>query len=289
MSMQQYLKPDALAGLCREIAMPEPAAETICQLAAEEATLAAAGFFDGLFSVQTGGEAVRQMKEAFAGNDPRGLRMLTVMLAAALKTKEDCLRRGISREVVRDTLACFSRFVTENYRRHSVWEFDRDFWAYRQLSLALFRVGALEYEMKAAGRAIGPAKAGGSVLSLHIPSDALLTRESLDASYRAAKAFFARFFPDFHYQCAYCHSWIISPGLQPLLPPGSKILTFQQDFDILEMEPDSDSYRLWLFQTDETDPARFPEGTSLQRRAKAHLLAGGKLGEALGVLKMGLL
>lgn len=163
------------------------------------------------------------------------------------------------------------------------------FWAYRQLSLALFRVGALEYEMKAAGRAIGPAKAGGPVLSLHIPSDALLTRESLDASYRAAKAFFARFFPDFHYQCAYCHSWIISPGLQPLLPPGSKILTFQQDFDILEMEPDSDSYRLWLFQTDETDPARFPEGTSLQCRAKAHLLAGGKLGEALGVLKMGLL
>lgn len=193
MSMQQYLKPDALAGLCREIAMPEPAAETICQLAAEEATLAAAGFFDGLFSVQTGGEAVRQMKEAFAGNDPRGLRMLTVMLAAALKTKEDCLRRGISREVVRDTLACFSRFVTENYRRHSVWEFDRDFWAYRQLSLALFRVGALEYEMKAAGRAIGPAKAGGSVLSLHIPSDALLTRESLDASYRAAKAFLRDF------------------------------------------------------------------------------------------------
>lgn len=289
MSMQQYLQPGAIAELCREIAMPEPAAEIICQLAAEEVTLAADSFFDGLFSVSTGGEAVQQIKRAFEGKDPQGLRMLTVMLAAALKTKEECRRRGISETVARETLACFSRFVMENYRRHGVWEFDRDFWAYRQLSLALFRVGTLEYEMVTASRDIGTVKAGAPVLSLHIPSDAHLTRESLNASYEAAKAFFARFFPDFHAQCACCHSWIISPNLQQLLPPTSNILTFQQDFDILEVDPDADSYRLWLFQTDETDPAKFPENTSLQRRAKAHLLAGGKLGEALGVLKKGLL
>ena len=54
--------------------------------------------------------------------------------------------------------------------------FDRGWWTYRQLSLDLFRVGALEYQ-------ISEQRTSGTI-GIHIPSDADLSGESVDDSLR---------------------------------------------------------------------------------------------------------
>lgn len=293
MSLQKDLNAAALGALCQKIQMPQPAAEKVAALAQSYDFTAAEAYYPGLFSVETGDQAVQGLRALLAPDEEDGMLMLTVMLAGALNTGERCRKLGIPEKVWLDTMGCFSRFVRENFESEGVYSFDRDFWAYRQLSMVLFRIGALEYEMRALEGAV---QAGGltllegtPILSIHIPSDAVLTRESLDESYGAAKVFFARHFPEFHYRCGWCHSWIISPNLQKLLPDTSKILTFQGDFIITKVDENAEGYKFWLFKTKDSNMADYREDTSLQRRAKAHLLAGGKIGEAAGILKPGLL
>ena len=56
--------------------------------------------------------------------------------------------------------------------------FDRGWWAYRQTSMQIFRLGVLEYEFDRLE--------GESVIALHIPSDARLTAEAVDRSLEQA-------------------------------------------------------------------------------------------------------
>ena len=82
-----------------------------------------------------------------------------------------------------------------------------------------------------------------------------------------------------------CCSWLLAPALAELLPEDSGIRRFAGDYRLCGvMENDQEFYR-WLFQCEPPLPAEdLPERTSLQRAAKAHLAAGGKIGAASGVL-----
>ncbi|MFR1984187.1 MAG: hypothetical protein ACLS4Z_11125, partial [Christensenellaceae bacterium] len=83
----------------------------------------------------------------------------------------------------------------------------------------------------------------------------------------------------------FCCSWLLSPALEKLLPETSKILGFQRRFDVLYVNEDEDGYKQWVFKTIDLPPERFPENTTLQRNMKAYVLAGGKIGEAFGILR----
>ena len=77
--------------------------------------------------------------------------------------------------------------------------------------------------------------------------------------------------------------------LKELLPPDSRILRFQEAFDIREDLPENDAALEWVFhvaggQREGLDLSALPEETSLQRKMKALLLAGRKPGAAYGVL-----
>ena len=292
--LKQDLCPAALEELCRSIRMPESVTERVTTLAAAYDFTAAEDFYQGPFSVETGNAAVEGLKEAFGEEGADGLLMLTVMLAGALKARRDYKEKGIPEQIWLDTMGCFSRFVREDQVSYGRDCFTRAFWAYRQLSLKLFRIGTLEYEMttlrdtgaELTGLQVQP---GDPVLSVHIPSDALLTRKELDASYAGAKTFFARFYPSYDYRCACCCSWLLSPSLKELLQPGSRILLFQSDFIPTGFYEDNGGYKTWLFKNGALEPEDFPENTSLQRRAKAFVLAGGKIGEGSGILRPGIL
>lgn len=293
MSLREDLNAAALERLCSVIQMPPQVTQRVCALAQSYDFAPAEAHYPSLFSVKTGDEAVKSLRGLLVPDDD-GMLMLTVMLAGALRAFRQYRQQGIPEEIWVDTMKCFSRFVGENFESSGVYRFDRDFWAFRQLSMALFRIGTLEYEMRAySGETIEAGgltiREGDAILSLHIPSDAVLTRESLDESYGATKAFFGRYYPDFSYKCGWCHSWIISPHLKELLPAASKILVFQGDFILTKVDDDAQGYRSWLFKTSSADVTGYREDTSLQRRAKAHLLSGGKIGEAAGILRPGLL
>ena len=140
-----------------------------------------------------------------------------------------------------------------------------------------FRIGELEYEMKQTKT--------GKQISIHIPSDAVLTKEKCDASLEESKAFFARHFPEYQDKDYVCHSWLLDPVLRELLPPGSRILEFQSRFRILEVDYQDDGYVEWVFKRNDAHIRDFSEDTLLQRNMKRYLLEGGKVGSGFGVMK----
>ena len=225
------------------------------------------------YSVRLCGEGYADAAEELhraLGADEGGWKMLSVQLAGALLAREHYRKRGISDEIFLDTMGCFNRFVREHKESYGEYGFDRWWWTGRQLSMELFRIGALEYEL-----------AGGDI-AVHIPSDADLSAAALDRSFADARVFFKEKLSesgDF-----VCTSWLLSPELKKLLPEDSKILGFQRRF-ALEGFEESEEYKVWLFKNPALPPENFPENTTLQRNAKAHILSGGKIGAGTGRIK----
>ena len=285
--MRDYLRPDAVGELCREIAMPDEAVKGI--VAAIE-TCDYSGMdemFCGLFSLETGNAAVRAFQEKYR-DTPESFKALAAYLAAALHTRELYARLGVPQDIFRESVAVFARAVNEHRESYGFYGFNQDFWIFRMLSANLFRLGVLEYEIytcpaeMTVGEYAGP---GDAMISVHIPSDAVMTRQALDESYAWAKEFFAHFFPNFHYKRAFTDTWLLSPALKDLLPPTSRILEFQSDYEIIRYNPDGGSPMQRIFKNTYEDLHELPEHTTLQRNAKQFLLGGGKIGDALGVLK----
>ena len=209
--------------------------------------------------------------------DPNGFQMLCCMLRCALKVKQTFAERGLSEEIYYASMGCFSRFVREHYESFGCYGFDRAFWTVRQVSGMLFRIGELEYELIQ--------WEGKPAISLHIPTDVRLQLPLLRESYLQARELLSRGFPEFADAPMVCHSWLLSPALEKLLPPESNILAFQRAFRITRVEDNSEDVVLWVFKNPNLKPEEYPENTSLQRRLKAYLLAGNVFCDAGGILR----
>jgi len=219
-----------------------------------------------------------------------GLRSMAVFLMAARHTKEMYADKCIDENIYIDSMGFFKRQIDQNVLRHGRAFFSGASWFHRQLSLTLFRLGTLEFEMTTLTDAVYagfPGETDIPVLSVHIPPDAIFTREELDKCYDAAFEFFPRYFPDFKFRNIFCSTWLLAPVLKELLPPGSGILNFQSDYAITKVNYDYDGNIMhWVFKTDDKNPDinALPEDTSLCRALKKHLLAGGAVYSAAGVI-----
>ena len=221
----------------------------------------------------------------FAGRLPEpegdGADVMASQLVTALKNRQDGPWTGLPEEIFLDTMRAYTRFVGEHMRSTGRYAFDRGFWTTRQADALLFRVGALEYELLERDEK--------PVLSLHIPSDIRLVPEALNASVAAARRFMAEYRPAWKDAPMVCASWLMFPGLKDLLPEDSHILRFQRAFDFTGVVAEEGGVLEWVFnltapQQEHADLSALPEDTSLRRRMKAFLLAGGKVGVGRGVL-----
>ena len=227
-------------------------------------------------------------RQGLLGDDPDGWRMLYCMLFAAARCSWPRYKaKGIGAETFVATMKAFSRFVGESQARFGRALFDRSFWTWRQLSLRLFRLGALEYEITE-GESVPAAvrKATGMVrgVSVHIPSDADMSEATVNASLAAWHDFAVAYQPRWADAPLWCESWLLSPALERLLRPASHILAFQRRFHIVETVPEAQDWREWIFDCNPAPIADLPEDTSLRRAVKRHLLAGGTIGVGVGVL-----
>ncbi|MCM1027197.1 MAG: acyltransferase domain-containing protein [Roseburia sp.] len=212
------------------------------------------------------------------GKDPGHLKMLYCQLKCAGRIADKYESLGISRQIYIDTMKCFSRFIRECQEKNGEMFFDRGWWTYRQISMTLFRLGSLEYELCE--------EAGEPVIGIHIPSDADLSSPAVDHSLKEAARFFETYYHGLPPRKYTCDSWLLSPSLKPFLPQDSNIASFQQRFVILKENPSDDEFIEWLFRRPKnTNYERLPEDTSLQRSVKALLLEGGTIGAASGVLR----
>ena len=207
--------------------------------------------------------------------------------AAACRTEERYRREGIQENVFRSTMDCFRRFLEETHARTGQWAFDRGFWTWRQTAGLLFRLGTLEFEYRRMRPGPQPEgiEAEAPVLSVHIPSDAVLEREKLDSSYNMALRFFSqeRRCPWGRPRAMVCSSWLLAPALDGLLPENSGIRRFAGDYRLYDVDEEDQEFYEWLFGGYKP-LEELPEHTSLQRAVKARLAAGGRLGMARGVL-----
>ena len=95
------------------------------------------------------------------------------------------------------------------------------------------------------------------------------------------------YYPEYSYDRYTCESWLMSPVLKQLLPGGSNIVSFQERFTIVSEDREGKEFIEWLFQVPaDTAYEKLPERTSLQRRAKELLLAGGSVGSAFGIIRI---
>ena len=249
-------------------------------------------------------DMARKDLEQRLGGDPKGWKILRCMFAAMVQTYEHYQKAGIPGQTFVDTMKCFPRFVCEHKESFGDYGFDRAFWPGRQLSMLLFRLGTLEFELVPDAQAGGepavpdgdgmPAVNAGAgwqkskftlpvkEIGVHIPSDADISPAQVQISFILANMFFAKHAPQAAACCYTCESWMMSPALQELLPPTSRIIQFQKHFTVTHWEKSSeeDCWQ-WVFKVEKDCPlADLPENTSLQRSMKEYLKNGGTVGAA---------
>lgn len=254
-----------LEELCERIGIPREVTEEVLTVTDVDASVCR-----GLVCADTAQDAYRRLRE----RHPSGIVILAHSLRAALLSYDAYRARGIGDDVFFDTMRCFSRFLGETHRNRGVWDFDRGWWTYRQLSLTLFRLGELEYEYVD----------GDKTVSVHIPSDADISPAQCRSSSERYQAFTRRYFPEKSAYIPVCTSWLLSPALGELLPPSSRIRSFAACFRITSWDPTATDYLTWVFGRQTDDYAALPESTSLQRSVKRLLLDGGAVGTAHGIL-----
>ncbi len=212
------------------------------------------------------------------GKDEDNIKILACMLKASADVYDIYKEKGISDDIYFATMKCYTRFIDETYKITGKLYFDRYWWTARQAGGHLFRVGELEYEIKTINN--------NKVIGIHIPSDADFSKDAIDKSFEQAKRFFEKYYPELR-GCEWrCHSWLLDDLLQNMLESDSNIISFQNRFEIFDKGEADTEFIEWLFQSRTKDYKSLPERTSLQRKMKIHILAGGVVRNAYGRLKV---
>lgn len=229
-----------------------------------------------LFTAPTDAENFHALEKALAP-DKNGIKMLAYLSHCALRSWDLYRQKGIPYSIFLDTMKFLTRFFDSDLKLIGRPVFRWGWWFPRQLALKEFRIGIFEYEMTC--------RESSDILSLHIPSDALLTDENIRRSFAEAHTFFTKYYPSYANVGVYCETWLLTPCLKELLPAHSRILHFQSFFDILQTDDNSPAFCDWVFPGAPKNLKDLPEKTSLQKNAKTYLLSGKKIGWTLGKLK----
>ena len=229
---------------------------------------------DELISKDASITTYEKLKDSFE-DDYKNIGILTIELIAMLKTYENYQKLNIDKSIFIDTMKCFKRFLLESKKKNNEYIFDRGWWVYRQLNMSLFRIYNLEYEL-----------IDYDTINIHIPSDALFTKEEVDKSIQAFKIFIDNHFKEYKNAKLYCDSWLLSPVLKELLDDKSNIISFQNRFDILEVDKEDKGYIIWVFNKNINTPINeLSEETSLQKKIKELMRQNINIGSAKGIIR----
>lgn len=265
-----------LKELCKGIQLPEKACGRVFE-EYERVNLAEMDRqLNSLMERKTAEKAYHHLVNCL-GKDSDNMKMLMCQLVCACRDYDRYKELGISDEVYFDTMRCFTRFLGERRMRTGEILFDRGWWTYRQVSMVLFRIGELEYELTNFE--------GKDAVSIHIPSDAAFVPENVEVSLRLAADFIQRVYPEYAQAEYFCESWLLSPRLAELVKETSNIRKFQKLFIIKKDMPEDTEYMEWMFRKEPgTSLEELPENTSLQIKTKELMKNGGNIGAGVGIL-----
>lgn len=122
---------------------------------------------------------------------------------------------------------------------------------------------------------------GTPVLNTHIQHGANLEATALTQTFKDARSFFKRFFPELDFKAFITYTWLLHPGLRTLLSEGSNILDFAAMWEIIGQNSDKTQALERIFGGRRRRRADYPQETRLQRLALEDFEA---LGYACGII-----
>jgi len=241
---------------------------------------------------------------------PLGRLALALFCLRPAKEQYDAL--GISDEVFVKTFSDIGIWCERLYKNTGKYGLEQFGWIAKHLSLKLFRLGRLQFEMidfkffpitKRKMRKEYAFLSGKKALSVHIAEGEPMGDDACSQSFAAAEEFFPKHFPDFDFKAYYCASWLLYPKNTEWMPKDGNIVKFMSRFINIGgiALPFQTFERLWqplvgkgfyhqLYQLVAGKPknlSELPENTSLQRAAKKYLQDGGRMGTGLGIILKG--
>ena len=201
-------------------------------------------------------------------------------------------RRGIPESIFYDCakgLVSEAQICMETFGTIGVYEAA---WIYSVVNLQnVIRIGRLNFGMDIAGDwcSGGPIQNGDKILLVHIPAGGKLSVDECYQSMRDAERFFLTYYPEYHFKCFVCGSWMLDEELDAFLGKESNIRGFRKLFTPY-MTKESDSAIKFVFGrtvTRENIQAFVPK-TGLQLKLQKHIVAGGKLHATYGIRERGL-
>lgn len=220
-------------------------------------------------------QGVKELQELLV-NDTDGIQILWEQLNIVSNyTYDEYIRRGISLDIFAATMKFCARFLREHHAQCGVYKYVWAWWFPRQMSLSEFRIGALEYEFVDGQE---------REIAVHIPSDADMSKASIQKSLKDFSIFRDTFFSEWQGVRLTCNTWMLMPELQGFLNRDSNIIAFQNLFEIVSIDRDATWYMGWIYPGYEKIDEHLPENTLLQRELKKYLLVGNKFGIAKGYI-----
>jgi hypothetical protein len=214
-----------------------------------------------------------------------------VYLAAVPELRRWHREHGIGDDVSWNTLSDLGRHIRLYRRRRGSVGLDEQFWFSLHFRGDLFELGRLQFNPYPL--ATGPAgplfwyeaaaietlgdgfRPGDPALGVHIPESGPLTPAACDASFQAAREFFADLFPAQKYRVATCTSWLMDDQLLEYLDPDTNIARFQRRFELVPGARDADySPLLFVFGKQPSELAQIVPHTRLEHAIVDHLAAG---------------
>lgn len=238
---------------------------------------------------QTAADAVERLQASIAQkrwDEPEGLSILAIQMRCAALSRKLYARAGLSDELFVRTFDWFPRFVrwqhanVEGKFGHRVANpdnpalFTEAFWSPRLLNLSILRFGEFEFEFVE----------GEPEINLHIPDDARLDSEHMQASFEQFHALAAAKLAQYADATITCESWLLDPALDELLPANSHLREFRSLFSLTGTEVSQD-YQKWIVGCEGLSPQELPEATRLQRAIKQYVRSGGVMSCGIGQLR----
>lgn len=208
-------------------------------------------------------------------------------------TEKEYIRRGIPMSVFWNTAKDFKYKNRECIANKGVAGIFVLSWYAGILNAAKFALGRFQYVLGEFPRDFTTScgmeiKMGTPCLHVHIPSSKTpITDDVRMDSYKKAYEFYKDVRQG---DCILlvCHSWLLDPTLEEILPETSNIVKFMKDFEIMMVEEQTaetynNAWRIFGPAAD-GDIKDWPENTSMQRAIKKHFSEGKKLGVGEGVI-----
>ena len=164
--------------------------------------------------------------------NPKGPEVLPILLYHCEALAERYRELGIGEDVLLAVLDDLRIYCEEWSAVEGRYTFGTTNWFRRHFSVTLFRLGRLQFGMTQAAAdypTVGLMH-GENMVDVHIPRGGKMTPEACRESFRMAREFFARYFPDFKYNFFTCNSWLLDATLTDFLPEDSNIIRFGRMF-----------------------------------------------------------